>query len=309
MLFWKASCLLSALSIASAKLTWGTTQFLFTFGDSYTTDGFNISAGVDSPVPGFVGARIATITTHFLTTSVLGQTSSNGPNWVQFLGATYNVTNTKVFNLASGGATIDAALVPPFEPTVLSIVDQVEQFHEILAPKPPGAEWDGSNSLFAFWIGINDVGNSFAWTNVTSQAAFHRVLMKRLFSQVEILYADGARSFLFLTVPPTNRAPLILEQGPQAVSTITAALADYNAQLAANVRAFARAHPDLDQVVVFDTRPVFNTLLDSADALGFVNSTGFCEAYQNGTPGTTPRSHRALRSVRPATAAETATVA
>lgn len=38
-----------------------------------------------------------------------------------------------------------------------SIVDQVQQFHEILAPKPPGAEWDSSNSLFAFWIGINDV--------------------------------------------------------------------------------------------------------------------------------------------------------
>lgn len=39
---------------ASAKLAWNSTQFLFTFGDSYTTDGFNISAGVDSPNPGFV---------------------------------------------------------------------------------------------------------------------------------------------------------------------------------------------------------------------------------------------------------------
>ena len=45
---------LSALTFARAKLTWGTTEFLFTFGDSYTTDGFNISAGVNSPVPGFV---------------------------------------------------------------------------------------------------------------------------------------------------------------------------------------------------------------------------------------------------------------
>ncbi|KAI0331066.1 hypothetical protein GY45DRAFT_1322760 [Cubamyces sp. BRFM 1775] len=268
MQLWKASyILLSTVSTVSAKLTWGTTKFLFTFGDSYTTDGFNITAGVDSPVPGF--------------------TSSNGPNWVQFLGGTYNVTDTKVFNLASGGATIDAALVAPFEPTVLSIVDQVGQFHDILAPKPAGARWESSNSLFAFWIGINDVGNSFAWTNVTSQSDFHRVLMKRLFSQVEILYADGARSFLFLTVPPTNRAPLILEQGQQAVSAITPALADYNAQLAASVRAFQATHHDLDQVTVFDTRPIFNTLLDRADTFGFVNSTGFCDAYQNGTPETT----------------------
>src|ERR1700744_2773949 len=88
-------------------------------------------------------------------------------------GGTYNVTDTKVFNLASGGATIDAALVAPFEPTVLyvtrivgeklintdnrSIVDQVTHFNEFLAPKPAGAEWNGNNSLFAVWIGINDV--------------------------------------------------------------------------------------------------------------------------------------------------------
>ena len=45
--------LLGATAVSS-KLAWGSTEFLFTFGDSYTTDGFNIGAGVDSPVPGFV---------------------------------------------------------------------------------------------------------------------------------------------------------------------------------------------------------------------------------------------------------------
>ncbi|KAH9931699.1 GDSL lipase/esterase [Epithele typhae] len=265
-MFWKASIVLVAASAATAKLTWGETKFLFTFGDSYTTDGFNISAGVNSPTPGF--------------------TSSNGPNWVEFLGGTYNVTNTKVFNLAYGGATIDAALVAPYLPTVLSIVDQVGQFHDILASKPEGAEWQSSDSLFAFWIGINDVGNSYSWTNVT-QSSFHATLMNRLFGQVEELYQDGARSFLFLTVPPTNRAPLLIEQGRSAVQTIASSLADYNAQLQAGVKAFQKKHHDLDQVTVFDTRPIFNTLLDNAKTLGFVNSTGFCDAYQNGTPNQT----------------------
>jgi len=256
-------CVLSISSLASAKLTWGTTKFLFTFGDSYTTTGFNISAGVDSPNP--------------------GDTSSNGPNWVEFLGGTYNVTDTKVFNLASGGATIDAALVTPFEPTVLSIVDQVTQFNDILAAKPVGAEWSSNNSLFAIWIGINDVGNSFDWTNVT-QVGFHKVLMARLFGQVEDLFDKGARSFMFLTVPPTNRAPLLIEQGTTATAQIKSALADYNSQLAENVKEFQQKHPDLDQVTVFDTNPIFNTLLDNAETFGFVNSTGFCTAYENGTP-------------------------
>ncbi|EJD02213.1 uncharacterized protein FOMMEDRAFT_147265 [Fomitiporia mediterranea MF3/22] len=249
-------------AFSDAKLAWNSTEFLFTFGDSYTTDGFNISAGVNSPVPGF--------------------TSSNGQNWVQFLGGTYNITNTKVFNLASGGATIDAALVTPFEPTVLSIVDQVAQFDQFLAPKPEGAQWSGNNSLFAIWIGINDVGNSFAWTNVT-QSGFHQVLMARLFKQIEDLYQYGARNFLFLTVPPTNRAPLIIEQGEPSITLITSALADYNAQLAENVQAFNANHTDAN-ANVFDTVPIFNTLLDNADTFGFVNVTGFCDAYQNGTP-------------------------
>ena len=94
---------------------------------------------------------------------------------------------------------------------------------------------------------------------------------------------------MFLTVPPTNRAPLIIEQGQTAVTEITSALADYNAQLAENVKAFQQKHPDLDQITVFDTRPIFNTLLDNSQSFGFVNSTGFCDAYQNGTPDiTTP---------------------
>ncbi|KAI0080499.1 hypothetical protein K474DRAFT_1682493 [Panus rudis PR-1116 ss-1] len=251
---WQLLVVFSAATFALGK--WNTTKFLFAFGDSYTTDGFNISAGVDSPVPGF--------------------TSSNGPNWVQFLGGTYNITNTKVFDLASGGATIDAALVAPFEPTVLSIVDQVTQFNNILAPKPVGAEWNASNSLFAFWIGINDV------TNV-SQSDFHRTLMSRLFEQVDTLFQHGARQFLFLTVPPTNRAPIILAQGEPAISTITSALADYNDQLVASAKSFQRSHRGVT-ADVFDTRPIFNTLLDHADTFGFVNATGFCDAYQNGTP-------------------------
>lgn len=85
------------------------------------------------------------------------------------------MTDTKIFNLAYGGATIDSKLVTPYLPTVLwerdifllqnivlkasnrSIVDQVSLFDKYLASKPAGAQWSSDNSLFTFWIGINDV--------------------------------------------------------------------------------------------------------------------------------------------------------
>lgn len=47
-----------------------------------------------------------------------------------------------------------------------SIVNQVSEFNEYLASKPKGGRWDSTNSLFAIWIGINDVGNSFGWVGI-----------------------------------------------------------------------------------------------------------------------------------------------
>ena len=64
------------------------------------------------------------------------------------------------YNYAYGGATIDAALVTPYEPTVWSLTDQVNQFLATVAAKPATAPWTGADALFSFWIGINDTGDT-----------------------------------------------------------------------------------------------------------------------------------------------------
>jgi hypothetical protein len=69
-------------SFASA-LSWNATEYMFVFGDSYTTDGYNVSAGINSPVPGDVS--ICTVFRPFPGLTSYHQTSSNGQNWVQFL--------------------------------------------------------------------------------------------------------------------------------------------------------------------------------------------------------------------------------
>ncbi|KAF8743159.1 PFU (PLAA family ubiquitin binding), partial [Rhizoctonia solani] len=228
-----ALSLLLAFSRSTSALTWGSTKYFFVFGDSYTTTGYNVSAGINSPTPGW--------------------TSSNGPNWVQYLGGTYNVTDTKVYNLAYGGATTDSKLVTPYLPTVQSFVDQ---------------------------------GNSWWWNNVT-QAGFHQTLLDRYFSQVDELYKRGARSFLFLNVPPLERAPLFIEQGATTVKAVMASTDDFNKQLAQRVKQFQKTYKGLGQVTLYDAHKTFNVQLDNANVLGFVNVTGYNTAYQNGTPGST----------------------
>lgn len=106
------------------------------------------------------------------------------------------------------------------------------------------------------------------------------MLLNRYFEQVENLYEKGIRSFLFVNVPPIDRAPLFIQQGVATTRAVKASIADYNIQLLGQVKAFQSRHKDLDQITVFDSNKLFNTLLDGADTIGWVNSTGFCEAYQ-----------------------------
>jgi phospholipase/lecithinase/hemolysin len=109
-------------------------------------------------------------------------------------------------------------------------------------------------------------------------------ILSTLLNQVDDLYSKGARSFLFLTVPPTNRAPLFVEQGTNAAANMGTYISEYNTQLTKYIQTFKSKYPDLDTVTVMDTQPIFNVLLDEWQTFGFVNITGYCAAYENGTP-------------------------
>ena len=154
----------------------------------------------------------------------------------------YNNSLVLTYNYAYGGATIDASLVTPYEPTVLSLTDQVNEFLDTAAGKPTSTPWTSSNSLFSIWIGINDIGNSYYLSG--DRYAFDNTLLNAEFALVQKLVCDltfhgsclshlsfvsvvrdhplhsvdylisshsntGARKFLFINVPPIDRSPLV----------------------------------------------------------------------------------------------------
>lgn len=84
-----------------------------------------------------------------------GKPQVGGENWVDFVTTKYNKTLTLTYNYAFGGATIDSKLV---RGSAISLTDQVNEFLGSAATKAP---WTGDNSLFSFWIGINDITGSF----------------------------------------------------------------------------------------------------------------------------------------------------
>jgi hypothetical protein len=90
-----------------------------------------------------------------------GWTATGGPNWVGYVTTEYNNSLVLTWNYAYGGAVTDKDLVTPWQPGVLTLVDQVDQFLSYAAKKPAVVPWKSQNSLFSFFIGINDIGNSF----------------------------------------------------------------------------------------------------------------------------------------------------
>ena len=152
---------------------------------------------------------------------------------------------------------------------MLSFVDQVSQFTSNLSPPPEYAPWNASDSLFAIWIGVNDVGNAWyrpEWPTLSEQ------ILDRYFEQVQILYDAGARKFAFLTVPPLHRTPAMMAQDEAVRDIEAAAVARYNSLLDAGKRAFEAANPGVWTKII-DTTQSFAFALDNPSFYGIPDAT------------------------------------
>jgi phospholipase/lecithinase/hemolysin len=181
----------SASSSSTAEPDNCALKFLITFGDSYSQTGFDISSTKPSSSNPFGNPQLP------------GWTASGGLNWVGFLASQYNTSTLLAYNFAAGGATTNATIVPPWQSTVLSFIDQVAQFSGSIAKKPSYAPW-GDNALFGVWMGVNDVGNT--WWMSDYDEIVERI-MDTYFGQLQVLYNAGARNFMLLTVP--RKLPLL----------------------------------------------------------------------------------------------------
>jgi len=123
-------------------------------GDSYTSTNFTIDGeqpNSNNPLgnPAYPGA-----------------TSSNGPNYIDFLTTTYNQSYIQTYNFGYGGAVInDSVIRDGFGPSVQNFVDQVEKEFLPTYFDNSRVPWNSSNSLFSIFFGINDVTNSWALHN------------------------------------------------------------------------------------------------------------------------------------------------
>ncbi|KAJ5171996.1 hypothetical protein N7492_004589 [Penicillium capsulatum] len=247
----KAHLLYLVAGIATASATplisRSSTTYFFTFGNSYTKSGFDITGDQPSRANPMGNPAIGS------------NTSSGGPNWVGYLTATYNESLVLNYDLAVGGATIDNELV---NDEVKDMTHQVADFKSAYGKGP----WDGDNTLFAFWIGINDIGRSYKTNNSSTLVP---KLIKHYENVVDEVYATGGRKFLFLNVPATTRTPKIIGEGKtkQHAAWVSA----YNDALKTMAKSFNDDHKDA-KVVVYDSWSFMSKILDSPQEHGFKDS-------------------------------------
>ncbi|KAF9260860.1 hypothetical protein L218DRAFT_563735 [Marasmius fiardii PR-910] len=237
-------------------------NFWFSFGDSYTATAFTPSGN-----PPQVGNPLGN-------PPYPGYTADGGPNWIDYMTVQRNNSLILTWNYAYGGATIDATLAPPYTPTVLSMTDQVNQFLNGTAKKPTVAPWTSQNSLFSFWIGINDL--SWNWWQQGDRLAYNDKFLDAYFALVTKLYNVGARNFLFNTVPPFERSPYFIgiDTNGQGAPILNSVIVDYNSKLKTRVKSLSSSFSGV-KTWVWDSNSTFTPILNNPTAYGFRDATTY----------------------------------
>ncbi|EIN12675.1 hypothetical protein PUNSTDRAFT_60790 [Punctularia strigosozonata HHB-11173 SS5] len=253
---------------------WSDIEYVYAFGDSYTF----VQGTLGHANFSFIGDAFNLPFTpkQLLSNQIIPKnTSSDGSNWIEFLtgclGGHPSSCRRQLWDFAFAGSDIDANLLPLHHNFTVPLVDQVKQFvtyAKDVIPHP------AKKTLTAWWIGINDTGDSSNNASITDWNAFWDAEMTSYFNAVQSAFDNGLRgAHLFINVPPEERNPASLGKNNTAY---TAHIQQYNSLLADYVANFAKKNPS-DNVLTFDAHTWFNKILDDASAYGFTNTTGFCE--------------------------------
>ncbi|KZT51788.1 carbohydrate esterase family 16 protein [Calocera cornea HHB12733] len=258
------------------KFSWPHTQNLLIFGDSYSfvqgTRGYaNYS---------FIGDAFDVPFTpeELLSDEIIPKnTSSDGSNWAEFLTGCYSglpakCAPHKLWDFAFAGADITKAILAPHHNFTLQMVDSVNQWVKYAADV---LNLSGEDTLVAWWIGINDTGDSAGFSNITDWRAYWEAEMSAYFSAVSLVHSKGLKNHLFINVPPEERSPAWVNGNPGA-TTLKAHINLYNDVLAESINKWESEHGDVN-VFQFDAHGWWNYVLDHYLIYGFKNITGYCE--------------------------------
>ncbi|KAM7199893.1 GDSL lipase/esterase [Naviculisporaceae sp. PSN 640] len=174
---------------------------LVTFGDSYTDNGrlgYYINNG--TPPPGV----------YHTPTNV---TASGGLTWAQFASQS---AGANLVDYAVSGATCSNKIVERWFsyinrefPSVTE--DELPSFKADVKYKSIFPNRTPENTVYALWIGTNDLGADAFLTDSQAPGATLTTFVDCVWSVFDTIYKTGGRRFVLLNVVPLERSPLYAE--------------------------------------------------------------------------------------------------
>ncbi|KAJ7644194.1 hypothetical protein FB45DRAFT_1020976 [Roridomyces roridus] len=269
---------------------WDSITHMYAFGDSYTFVGGTLGHANFS----FIGDAfdLAFTPAQLLQNQIIFRnTSSDGANWIEFLTGCFegepSECTKQLWDFAFAGSDIDGNLLPLHHNFTVPLDDQVEQWVTYASEVIPHPE---DSTMTAWWIGINDTGDSLGNSSVSIQFSFRypkatlekisnfteffETEMTSYFTSVQKAHDNGLHTHLFINVPAEERSPSSLGS-PTKAASLKANILLYNSILAQHITAFKATNPDAT-IMTFDSNSWFNQILDTASEFGFTNITGFC---------------------------------
>ena len=162
--------------------------------------------------------------------------------------------------------------------------DQVALYKQYVAPKISDAD-----TLVAFWIGINDVGESF-WSKTNAPVT---KCVDRYFELLKELVDDGYKKFVLLSIPGELRTvgtmrhelltnnvayadqfPKMIGQPEVDLARLRSDIISYNKAVKSRAAAFTSSHPDV-KIEIFDTKASFDKVIGNYAAYGAKDATCF----------------------------------
>ncbi|KAK4235278.1 carbohydrate esterase [Achaetomium macrosporum] len=192
--------ILAGASVALATSDKGGFQTLVTFGDSYTDNGrlaYYINNGGKAPPPGVYHP-------------VTNTTASGGLSWAQYAAQD---AGANLMDYAVSGAVCSNEIVSRWFdyinrtfPAILE--DEMPSFQADVTYKSLYPRRTAANTVYAVWIGTNDLGEGAFLTDSQTPSKTISDLVSCVFSVFDRIYKTGGRRFVLLNTGPLELAPL-----------------------------------------------------------------------------------------------------
>jgi len=137
-----------------------------------------------------------------------------------------------------------------------------------------------STSLFAIWMGINDVMKGDLYNKPDTLDK----IFKTYSAQIAALHKAGARNFLLLTLPPLERAPRVTKKDDSEtrIPRIAKAVSEWNKRVR-SLQSSIQKNYSKSTVFVYDTYPLMLNVMKKPSTYSetkiYKDTNGFCSAY------------------------------